>query len=128
MNPMVYLVKNPIIKRGKTIVKYLGFLSTAKTKKYIVQMEIAIAGISNEPLAAHKIFNEKLTNKKAPKRLIILLRYNLQSKYNPIEAIGKNKPVTMNIAVWLINPNLKIKEVKKQINGDRYSVDFVPIE
>ncbi|MCL2116017.1 MAG: hypothetical protein FWH29_07340 [Methanobrevibacter sp.] len=128
INPTVYRVKNPITKRGKAIVKYLGSLSTANTEKYIIQMEIAIAGISKEPLAAHKIFNEKLMNKKAAKRLMSLLRCSLQSKYNPIEAIGKNNPVTVNIATWLIKPVLKIKEVKKQIIGDKYIVDLVPIE
>ena len=49
-NPLVYLVKNPITKRGKDIRKYFGFLSIAIIAKTSTQIDIAVDGISSNPL------------------------------------------------------------------------------
>nr|WP_263641236.1 hypothetical protein [Methanobrevibacter arboriphilus] len=94
--------------------------------KYIIHIDIAIAGISIVPLAVHSIFNEKLENNMAPNKLIILFNFNLNNKYAPILAIGKNIPVTVNIATWSMYPNLNIKEVMIHITGDKYKFDVLP--
>lgn len=87
---------------------------------------MAIAGISIVPLAVHNMFNEKLENNIAPNKLIILFNFNLNNKYVPMDAIGRNMPVTANIAIWSMYPNLNIKEVMIYMTGDRYRFDVLP--
>ncbi|BBL62565.1 hypothetical protein MARBORIA2_07970 [Methanobrevibacter arboriphilus] len=92
-------MKKPITKSGNANKKYFGFLLTANIVKYITHIDIAIAGISIVPLAVHSIFNEKLENNMAPNKLVILFNFSLNNKYVPILDIGKNIPVTVNIAI-----------------------------
>ena len=50
MSPTVYLVKNPITHNGKMIIIYFEFLLIPIMDKTNIQIEIEIAGTSNNPL------------------------------------------------------------------------------